>query len=68
MLVRDMVTDLTRIKIVSGLPKLSGRGKKTISRISDENRKLVLHHIKSFPSIESHYGRGGSTRNYLGII
>ena len=52
---------------VTGLPKPSGQGKNTKSRIADEDRKNVLRHIRSFPSVESHYGRGESTKSYLGI-
>ena len=50
---------------VTGLPQPDGRGKKTKSNISEEDEKFIVDHIKEFPAVESHYGRGDSTKMYL---
>ena len=50
----------------SPTPPIDKRGKHANpNAMSDETVRRIHQHIKSFPAIESHYGRGSTSKKYL---
>lgn len=47
------------------VPPTSGKGKYVKKETPPEKLNEVIDHIKSFPTVESHYCRSSSTRQYL---
>ena len=50
---------------VTGVPSPDKRGKHTKKVISNQQKIKVRNHIESFPTVESHYTRSSSKRQYL---
>lgn len=50
---------------VGGMAKQDCRGKKPSNKKSNDIREHIRTHIRSFPTIESHYCRANSTKSYL---
>lgn len=50
---------------ITGVTKPDGRGKKTKSKIADNQMEIVVQHINSFPFIPSHYCRAKTNKKYV---
>lgn len=50
---------------VTGIAKSLKRGKHIKRCVSEESKNRILDHLKSFPTVDSHYCRASSSRKYL---
>lgn len=46
-------------------PDMRGKSINSLRKLPEEQRTNVMKHIKSFPTVESHYCRSSTTRQYL---
>ena len=63
---QKVVQNIHRKKeFLAGVPKPDCRGKHTKKVIPTKDKMFAISHITSFPTVESHYCRAKTNRNYL---